>query len=79
MIVLDTKSGQYWPINTLKNFQENIYSPRKCGIHAIQLNPSKTLLATGADNPDDIAIYKLPTLDPLCISEVCMEIYIKKA
>ncbi|VVC25492.1 WD40/YVTN repeat-like-containing domain,WD40 repeat, conserved site,WD40-repeat-containing domain,WD40 [Cinara cedri] len=39
------------------------------GIHSLKMNPSRSLLATGAYNSNEIAIYRLPTLDPIVLAE----------
>ena len=67
---MDIVSGQMAHIPSLRSSDANQTTDSSQGIHAIALNPSKTLLATGAFNTKDVAIYKLPTLDPACVGEV---------
>lgn len=67
-MVYDVNMRRVDAIPTLVNSRGAIPDTQS-GIHSCQLNPSRTLLATGARHSADIAIYRLPTLDPLCIGE----------
>lgn len=67
-MVYDVNMRRLDAIPTLPNKRANGPESQN-GIHAIQINPSRTLLATGARHSSDIAIYRLPTLDPVCIGE----------
>ena len=50
------------------------HTENQCGIHSLAINPSKTVLATGSENTNDVAFYSLPTFDPLALGEVLKHI-----
>lgn len=69
LLVFDVVSHQVSYIPMLKSSGRYPTADPPCGIHAISINPSSTLLATGGHSTNDIAIYSLPTFDPVAVCE----------
>ncbi|KPJ18504.1 DDB1- and CUL4-associated factor 12 [Papilio machaon] len=69
LMVYDVRSRSLDAIPTLRPRAPWPGAEHQTGIHALQINPSRTLLATGARNSCELAIYSLPTLDPVCVGE----------
>ncbi|XP_033749617.1 DDB1- and CUL4-associated factor 12-like [Pecten maximus] len=69
LMVLDSMTGKLLQIPSIKSSDDSYPADSPCGIHSIALNPSGTLFATGAENTNDLAIYQLPTFDPVMVGE----------
>ncbi|KAL5005380.1 hypothetical protein ScPMuIL_018836 [Solemya velum] len=69
LLVIDLVDCRVTPIPSLKSSDESLPAVCPCGIHSIKVNPSGTLLATGAEHTNDLAVYKLPTFDPVYVGE----------
>ena len=82
-MLLDIPSGKIVEIPLLKTaicsneddyFSDeliSVLSPSSCGIHSIQCSPGNSRLATSGHNPNHLAIYTLPNLNPYVIGKVC--------
>jgi len=81
-MLLDMPSGKIINIPLLKTAASSseddyfsdelisVLSPSSCGIHSIHRSPGNSKLATSGHNPNHLAIYTLPNLDPHVIGKV---------
>eukprot|EP00164_Ancoracysta_twista_P011241 GFYU01017268.1.p1 GENE.GFYU01017268.1~~GFYU01017268.1.p1 ORF type:complete len:437 (-),score=-14.21 GFYU01017268.1:70-1380(-) len=63
---VDRNISQLVTLPTGRNAEQR---DQQCGIHSIALNRSRTLLATGAKNPNDMAVFTLPSFQPVAVLE----------
>lgn len=71
LLVLDMLSDRSLSIPVLEGSPNSEFPESNCGIHSIKISPARTLLATSGQNPNNLAVYRLPTFDPMCVGEVC--------
>lgn len=57
-------------IQPLKSSGDSLQIEQNCGIHAIDVNPSGSLFASGGDNPADVSVFRLPNFEPLAVGEM---------
>ena len=70
LMVLDLNSKSMHQIPTLQCSSKSLMlGDEEGGIHSIAINPSRTLLATNGRSSSQTAVYRLPTLDPICVGE----------
>ncbi|XP_077497260.1 DDB1 and CUL4 associated factor 12-like protein [Amblyomma americanum] len=69
LMVLDAENGKLCQIPSLQSSRASPPPENHSGIHALEMNPSRTLLATGAHHSNETAVYRLPTLDPVCVGD----------
>lgn len=77
-MVFDIRTQKHVQIPPIESLSFDIRSIQSPGIRSIEINPSRSLLATSAKDSTDIAVYRLPTLDPLCIGKVILHNFLFK-
>ena len=58
LMVVDVNTRHMDQIPSLQSSENSVPPDSECGIHSIEINPSRTLLATGARNSNDVAVYR---------------------
>ncbi|GAB6028365.1 hypothetical protein CHUAL_002533 [Chamberlinius hualienensis] len=69
LLILDLPTKKCIKIPSLKTNRKTAPPDATGGIYSIEINPSQSLLVTGARNANDVAVYQLPTFEPVCVGE----------
>lgn len=67
LVMLDSQTGRHSVQSPLKSHPNSRNIQNHCGIHSISINPSRTYVATGAENVNDLAVYSLPEMEPVMV------------
>lgn len=70
LLVIDVLTREQMIIPMLHGSPYSVMPQACAGVHDIAINQSRTLLATNGENPNHLAVYRLPTLDPVLLGEV---------
>lgn len=73
LLVLDMTSEWKISLPVLEGSPASEMPEVNCGIHSIKISPERNLLATSGQNPNHLAVYRLPTFDPVCVGEGHMD------
>ena len=66
----DSKTRKTCLLPTLPPSEDAEHAEVAGGIHALEANPSQTVLATGATHANDVAFYRLPGMEPISVGHV---------
>ena len=58
LVVMDVGTKKIDHIPSLQSSERSVPPDMERGLNSIEINPSRTLLATGASNSNDIAVYR---------------------
>ncbi|KAJ7558918.1 hypothetical protein O6H91_04G061700 [Diphasiastrum complanatum] len=65
LLLLDSLTDRSCEISLPCRSQPRISREESCGIHSIAMNISKRFIASGADDPNDVAVFRLPAFTPI--------------
>ena len=69
--MLDLTSNSRVEIPTLRT-EGTADNGDNCGIHCISVSKNGRLVATGGQNPNEVAIYRLPEWEPIAVGQVSL-------
>ena len=69
LLEINVNTGAKREIPLMRSPNPREVPDQTAGIHSIALNPSKSFMATGGHNVNDLALYTLPDYQPYAVGE----------